>query len=115
MIVYYRPPLAPSRTKTPDIFNPPAMGEGPTTIEPEDRPSRRACVPDPLIPPLNDPNHLVDLIAEITGRPKPEVVERLWALLSDTKKKLDDDLKGKALDAAKKFKERFVQSLGEDE
>jgi F-type H+-transporting ATPase subunit alpha len=31
------------------------------------------------------------------------------------KKKLDDDLKSKALNAAKKFKERFVQSLGEDE
>jgi SAM-dependent methyltransferase len=73
------------------------MGEGPTTIEPEDRPSRRACVPDPLIPPLNDPNHLVDLIAEITGRPKPEVVERLRREEADLGVAAREDLEHRGL------------------
>lgn len=40
----------------------------------------------------------------------PEIVREMAE-----KKKLDDELKSKALNAAKKFKERFVQSLGEDE
>ncbi len=31
------------------------------------------------------------------------------------KHKFDDDLKSSALEATKKFKERFVQALGEDE
>lgn len=53
------------------------MGDEPITTERGDQPGQRVCVPTPLIPPLNDANHLVELIAQITGRSKPEVVERL--------------------------------------
>ena len=53
------------------------MGKGPPTTERGDKSGQRARAPNPLIPPLNDPDRLVELIAKITGRPKSDVVERL--------------------------------------
>ncbi len=45
--------------------------------DPSNEAPRRPTVPDPFIPPLRAKDRLIDLMAEITGRRRAEVVERL--------------------------------------
>lgn len=53
------------------------MSEGTTTAAGSSPSGSRVCVPNPLIPPLTRADHLIELIAKITGRPQSDVVERL--------------------------------------